>query len=123
MALSLVRGFGGDHMDVLWQDENVRTATTAIATRNNRSVKSCCLLEGMLRISFTNNSEDEDESGPRKVHHAAQIASGISMWPCRWQFSSRTVLGRLSRRLIYDHNIRLALKGVGDQILLQKGSL
>ena len=123
MALSLVRGFGGDRMDVFWQDENVRTATTAIATRNNRSIKSCCLLEGMLRISFTNNSEDEDESGPRKVHHAAQIASGISMWPCRWQFSSRTVLGRLSRRLIYDHNIRLALEGVGDQILLQKGSL
>ena len=122
MALSLVRGFGGDRMDVLWQDENVRTATTAIATRNNGSIKTCCLLEGMLRISFTNNSEDEDESGPRKVHHAAQIAGGISMWPCRWQFSSRTVLGRLSRRLIYDHNIRLALKGVGDQILLQKGS-
>jgi hypothetical protein len=44
------------------------------------------------------------------------------MWPCRWQFSSRTVLARLSRRLIYDHNIRLAVKGVGDQILLQKGS-
>jgi hypothetical protein len=38
-------------------------------------------------------------------------------------FRSRTVLGRLSRRLIYDQNIRLAHKGAGDQILLQKGSL
>src|ERR1700751_3832754 len=107
-------------MDVLWQDENVRTATTAIPTRNNRSIKSCCLLEGMLRISFTNNSEDEDESGPRKVHHAGQIASGISTWLCRWPFSSKTILGRLSRRLIWDQNIRLPTKGAGDQILLQK---